>query len=81
MISGGVQSELRNEADTCFVIEYEYAGKKWAGEIWADNLIDAEKKLRAMAFGRVLGERVMTIEVPLPGFIGRFIEWLMKRRK
>jgi len=48
-----------------YLVEYSYGGSDWNLEIWADDLHDAQKKLRALAAnGRIVGEGVIQIKVP-----------------
>jgi len=63
-----------SKADKCFLGEYTYGGSKWACEVWADNLEDASRKLRAMAHGEIVGERMAVIEVP--SALQRLIRWI-----
>lgn len=64
-----------HRADKQFTIEYNYAGKAWGMEIWADDAEDAMRKLRAAGTnGRVLGEVQMVIK--FPNWTERVFRWL-----
>ena len=65
-------SEQR-KANKQYGIEYEYAGSKWMADVWADDANDAQRKLRAMAYGEVVGELKAVIRVPT--MIERVLGW------
>lgn len=50
-------------------IEFEHEGETFSEVITADSFADAEQRLRAMAYGRVLGQITLTIPIP---FFGRW---------
>ena len=63
-----------SKADKCFLGEYTYAGSKWGCEVWADSTEDAQKKLRAMSHGEIIGERMAVIEIPTQ--FQRIVRWI-----
>lgn len=66
---------MNHKADKRYGFEYSYGGSMWVGEVWADDELDAQRKVRAMATnGRVIGEIKLTFRVPGP--IERVLRWL-----
>lgn len=67
---------MSHKAEKQFSFSYHYAGDAWGGELWADDIDDARRKLRAMANGEVDGEAGLVIKVP--NWFGSLIEWWRK---
>lgn len=61
-----------------YCIEYEHEGSKWALEIWAESWEDAEQKVRAIGYGKVLGTLEFTLPVGL-GWLGKVLCWWKNR--
>lgn len=67
------------KADKHYLGEYTYAGAKWGCEVWADDMEDAQKKLRAMSHGEIVGECMAVI--PVPTFMQRLFALLIGKSK
>lgn len=62
---------------TRYACEYEYQGHKWAAYIDAPSFEEAEARLRCLGRGKVLGELVATIPVPVnENTVTKIIKWL-----
>lgn len=52
-----------------YLCEYGYSGDRWCLELKAASREDAEARLKALAFGRVEGEIMVSGKVPFGGFL------------
>lgn len=60
-----------------YVVEYNHDGQQWGATIMATSFEDAERRLRTMCFGRVLGTLEMEIPaLPAMGLFARLACWI-----
>jgi hypothetical protein len=60
-----------------YLCDYQYDGYKWSIEIPATSFEDAEKRLKALRYGEVVGELKLSIPIPIKQtWLKRLKKWL-----
>jgi len=60
-----------------YLCDYQYEDCKWSIEISATSFEDAEKRLKALRYGEVVGELKLSIPIPIKQtWMARLRKWL-----
>jgi hypothetical protein len=64
-----------------YICEYEYQGRKWDIDFYATSMEDAQNRLKSIAVGKIEGEIVFEIPVPLPdGIAAKVFKWIKQNK-
>lgn len=67
----------KNPKQREFTFKYKFGGKDWSASVFADNVEEAKRKIRAQATAVYDGEIVARVPVPLKAsWINRLIGWV-----
>ena len=67
--------KINSDESKTYLCDYKYEGATWSIEIKATSFEDAQKRLRALVRGEIVGELKFSIPVPLKE------SWVNKIRK
>ncbi len=74
------KTQTQTEESKIYLCEYEYEGETWGIQIHATCYADAVRRLRQISGGRVLGEVMHEIIIPIPGLGRLWGYWMALKR-